>query len=186
MRAIGSHHSAAMKSDVYLTPPEIIDALGPFDLDPCAAPEPRPWPTAKRHICLPENGLLADWGEAFVWLNPLYSREAGRWVSRLAEHPGGGIALVFARTETEWFVKSVWKAKRATAVFFIHGRITFRDRFGEPVQVEVRVPGKDKVRFQTANAGAPSVLVAYGREAAARLLGSNISGTFLPVGRNDA
>ena len=25
-------------SDVWLTPPEIIDAVGPFDLDPCAAP----------------------------------------------------------------------------------------------------------------------------------------------------
>lgn len=62
MNAMGSHHSAAMKSDTYLTPREIIDALGPFELDPCAAPEPRPWPTAERHIVLPEDGLAADWG----------------------------------------------------------------------------------------------------------------------------
>lgn len=30
-----------MKSDIWLTPPHILDALGPFDLDPCA-PDPRP------------------------------------------------------------------------------------------------------------------------------------------------
>jgi len=42
---IGSHQSAAMMKDEWLTPPDIIKALGPFDLDPCA-PIVRPWPTA--------------------------------------------------------------------------------------------------------------------------------------------
>jgi hypothetical protein len=36
---IGSHTRAFRgKTDCWLTPPEIIRALGPFDLDPCAAP----------------------------------------------------------------------------------------------------------------------------------------------------
>lgn len=48
-------------TNVWLTPRKIIDALGPFDLDPCAAPSPRPWPTAKYHIELPEDGLAASW-----------------------------------------------------------------------------------------------------------------------------
>lgn len=179
MNAIGSHHSAAMKSDTYLTPREIIDALGPFDLDPCAAPEPRPWPTAARHIVLPEDGLSADWGDAFVWLNPPYSREASRWLAKLAMHPGGGIALIFARTETSWFVDHVWRADRATAVFWLFGRVTFRDRTGEPVRVLDRKSGE----MRSANSGAPSVLVGYGREAAARLIRCGLDGAFTMVGR---
>lgn len=35
-RAIGSHQSARMKSDTWLTPPDIIKSLGEFDLDPCS------------------------------------------------------------------------------------------------------------------------------------------------------
>lgn len=34
---MGSHQSAVNKSDVWLTPPHILRALGEFDLDPCAA-----------------------------------------------------------------------------------------------------------------------------------------------------
>lgn len=168
MRTIGSHHSAAMKSDTYLTPRAIIDALGPFDLDPCAAPEPRPWPTAAHHIARPDDGLAAEWGDAFVWLNPPYSREASRWLARLANHPGGGIALIFARTETTWFVDHVWRAERAAAVLWLFGRVTFCDRAGLPL---------------SANSGAPSVLVGYGRKAAARLLAANLPGAFTAIGR---
>lgn len=104
--SMGRHQSSRMISDVWLTPPAILAALGPFDLDPCAAPEPRPWPTADRHISLPENGLLTPWSGR-VWLNPPYSREARQWIARLAEH-GTGTALVFARTEAAWFVRHVW------------------------------------------------------------------------------
>jgi hypothetical protein len=50
---MSSHQSARSVTDVWLTPPEWIEALGgasKFDLDPCAAPTaPQPWPTARRH-----------------------------------------------------------------------------------------------------------------------------------------
>ena len=36
---MGSHHSAAAGTHVWLTPPHVVDALGPFDLDPCASTE---------------------------------------------------------------------------------------------------------------------------------------------------
>jgi hypothetical protein len=99
---MGSYESAAMRSDVWLTPPEILDALG--DLDPCAAPEPRPWSTARLHYWTPRhNGLLEPW-RGRVWLNPPYSREAVRWLRRMAAH-GDGIALTFARTETTWVLR---------------------------------------------------------------------------------
>lgn len=36
--SLSSHQSARMKNDEWLTPPEIVRALGPFDLDPCSPP----------------------------------------------------------------------------------------------------------------------------------------------------
>jgi len=148
-------------SDVWLTPPEIIEAVGPFDLDPCAAPEPRPWPTADRHITLPDDGFAAEWGESFVWCNPPFGPEAGRWLARMADH-GNGIALCPARTETQWFVQSVWK--RGSAVLFLHGRPHFHRPDGER--------GKS-------NSGAPICLIAYGNTAIDRLRESGLSGSLV-------
>ena len=46
-----SHHDSRneITTDTWLTPKWVMDALGVFDLDPCAAPHPRPWPTASMH-----------------------------------------------------------------------------------------------------------------------------------------
>lgn len=157
---MGSHQSSRALTTTWLTPPELIEKLGPFDTDPCAAPSPRPWATAARHIELPEDGLTAEWGGR-VWLNPPYSFEAWRWLSRLADH-GDGIALVFARTETAGFVEQVWG--KATALLFLHGRLHFHHADGTRA---------------SANSGAPSVLVAYGRDAALRLATADLAGTFV-------
>jgi hypothetical protein len=42
---LGSHQQCVGKSQSWITPKHIIDALGPFDLDPCAS-DPRPWDCA--------------------------------------------------------------------------------------------------------------------------------------------
>ena len=166
-RAMGSHQSARAQTTTWLTPPELIDALGPFDLDPCAAPSPRPWPTAARHIELPEDGLAAEW-QGHVWLNPPYSFAAWRWLDKLAAH-GDGIALVFARTETAGFVEQVWG--KADGVLFLHGRLHFHHADGTRA---------------AANAGAPSCLVAYGHRAAEKLMTTPLQGTYVPLkGRTD-
>ncbi len=44
----------------WLTPRYIIDALGPFDLDPCCPPK-MPWRTAAEMVCRPADGLAVDW-----------------------------------------------------------------------------------------------------------------------------
>lgn len=161
-RAMGSHQSARAETTTWLTPPSLVEALGPFDLDPCAAPSPRPWPTATRHIELPEDGLAAEWAGR-VWLNPPYSFEAWKWLDKLADH-GQGTALVFARTETAGFVRQVWN--KATGVLFLHGRLHFHYPDG------TRAP---------ANSGAPSCLVAYGQTDAERLMTADIEGTYVPL-----
>lgn len=151
---IGSHHGARSITDEWLTPQFIIDALGPFDLDP-SAPVSQPWPTAQRTFHAGDDGLAQDWtnpdgSPAFVWLNPPYS-EIEPWMARLADH-GHGIALVFARTETAWFFDSVWG--RASTILFLRGRLHFCLPDGTPAE---------------ANAGGPSVLIGYGDEAARRI-----------------
>lgn len=40
----------------WLTPKWIIDALGPFDMDPCV-PDHMPWSTATRMVTKAEDGL---------------------------------------------------------------------------------------------------------------------------------
>jgi hypothetical protein len=161
--AIGGHHRPYRgRSDEWLTPPEIIGAIGPFDLDPCS-PVGRPWPTAREHYTVDDDGLSMPWAGR-VWLNPPYGPETGRWLRRLAEH-GDGIALVFARTETEMFHRWAWD--EAAAMLFLRGRIHFHDIAGE------------RAKF---NAGAPSVLVAYGTENAATLESCGIDGRFVPLG----
>lgn len=166
---MGAHQSARALTDTWLTPPEILAALGPFDLDPCAAPDPRPWPTATRHIARPADGLSAEWPPADrVWLNPPYGPQTGRWLGRLACH-GHGTALVFARTETAWFAETVWGL--ASGALFLHGRIRFCRPDGRP--------GRE-------NAGAPSVLVAYGDGDARRLRECGLDGTFVEWARKPA
>lgn len=164
--SLSGHQSPRMGTDVWLTPPEILEALGPFDLDPCAAPEPRPWPTADRHITLPDDGLAAGW-DGRVWLNPPFGRQAAAWLRKLAAH-GNGIALIPARTETAMFYASVWGS--ADAVLFLRGRPHFHRADGS------RAPF---------NSGAPICLVAYGIANVAALERSGL-GAVLPITRSAA
>ncbi len=161
MKGIGSHQSARMNTDVWLTPPSIIKTLGPFDLDPCA-PEIRPWDTARRHYTKKQDGLSMPWC-GYVWMNPPYGKDTHIWMNRLASH-GNGIALIFARTETDMFVESVWK--KASSILFIHGRLYFHHEDGSKAKE---------------NSGAPSVLVGYGPIADRRLKHCGIEGTFIQL-----
>lgn len=149
-KGIGGHtHPVQGNTNVWLTPKGVIDALGPFDLDPRAATPPRPWPTARKHIIEAEDGLSHKW-EGFTWCNPPYGLEAEIWVERLSQH-GDGLALVFARTETSWFQRVVLKAQ---VLFFPGGRFTFCRPDGTPSE---------------SNAGGPSVFLAFGDTAVKRL-----------------
>lgn len=120
MKGIDGHHSARMGKDEWLTPRDILEALGPFDLDPCAPVEP-PWPIATTTYNMLDDGLRRPWS-GFIWCNPPYGQETGRWLNKMGAH-GNGIALVFARTETEMFFESVWRG--ATSMLFLEGASTF-------------------------------------------------------------
>ncbi len=154
-RGIGSHTKPNNgQTNTWLTPPAILQALGPFDLDPCAASN---WPTATHHIIWPDDGLSAEW-KGRVWMNPPYGDVTELWLQRLADH-GSGTALIFARTETDAWHRYIWP--RAHSVLFLDGRLHFHYPDGTRAK---------------ANAGGPSALIAYSEYDSNRLNESGIAG----------
>ena len=146
-------------TDEWYTPKEIIDALGIFDLDPCAPINPL-WETAIEMYNKNDDGLIQEW-KGRVWLNPPYSRPLiEQFVGRLAEH-GNGIALLFNRCDSKMFQDVIFK--KATAIMFIRGRIKF-----------YRADGT-----QGGTPGCGSVLVAFGEENADILKNCGIAGKYL-------
>lgn len=155
-----AHQRTIGKNDEWLTPPSILDALGRFDLDPCA-PINRPWETAE--VCLTEldDGLRAEW-QGRVWCNPPFDRrQRPLWMKKMAEHHDG-IMLIPAATETKAFDKYVWKM--ADAVCFVKGRPHFHFVDGS------------RASF---NCGTAIALVAYGAENAKTLIESDLGHTIL-------
>jgi hypothetical protein len=72
---------------------------------------------------------------------------------------GNGVALIFARTETDLFHELIWR--QASAVLFLRGRLFFHRPDGSRAG---------------ANAGAPSCLIAYGPTNASVLEQSGVDG----------
>jgi hypothetical protein len=145
----------------WLTPPEIIKALGEFDLDTCAALN-QPWATAKTHYTIKDNGLEKKWFGR-VYCNPPYGTQTGKWLKKLAQH-NNGIALIFARTETNNFFKYIWP--KASAILFLKGRLIFYSIHGD---------------LADNSAGAPSCLVAYGKQNAIALKQAGLFGKWFPI-----
>ena len=148
-------------TDVWLTPPSLINSLGEFDLDPCC-PNNLPWKTAKKFYSLEngQDGLGLDW-EGRVWLNPPYSN----WVpfmEKLKKH-GNGIALIFARTETRGFFNHVWND--ADSILFLKRRVKF-------VKSDLSGGGAST---------APSVLIAYGQNNTQAIKLSGVEGKLIQL-----
>lgn len=148
-------------TDVWLTPPCLIESLGEFDLDPCC-PNNLPWKTAREYYSLENNqdGLILPW-TGRVWLNPPYSN----WVpflEKLKNH-NNGIALIFARTETRGFFDHVWNG--ADSILFLKRRVKF-------VKADLSEGGSST---------APSVLIAYGKNNTDALKNSNIEGKLITL-----
>jgi hypothetical protein len=153
-------HNDPTKTNRWLTPDWIVDALGEFDLDPCGAPNH----TLAAETYLLENGqdgLVLPW-HGRVWLNPPYGKEMPPFIEKMAQHQNG-IAFIFARTETRMFHKYVWPV--AHGLLFLRGRVRFMDA-NKSVQ---------------ADANAPSVLIAYSADDAKILAASSIPGKYVSL-----
>lgn len=163
-KGIGGHHATEGRTDSWITPKNILSALGEFDLDPCAAPN-QPWPTARHQFTEVQDGLKQNW-ELYgrTWLNPPYNRYLiSKFMQRMAEH-NNGVALIFARTETEFWHK--WIFPYCDSILFMEGRVHFYDEQGQ------------RGKF---NSGAPSVLIGYGDKNTESIGDSGIKGKHLLV-----
>jgi hypothetical protein len=123
-------------SNEWLTPPHIIEAvlavMGEIDLDPCAeSPQTQmaDWNVpASVHFTRREDGLQQPW-TGRVYMNPPYGGLVGNFCDNLVETWEGGegpvteaIALVAARTDTQWFQRL---AKAGSVWCAVTGRLNF-------------------------------------------------------------
>ena len=144
-------------STEYLTPPHILDLVekvGPIDLDPCGHPMAEAMKRARAvsfilnitALSRPEkgerwincDGLTQDWvryvmfgtgrqGLAFV--NPPYGRALKAWAEKCATALCPQIVLVPARTDTLW-----WKRLNPSAWCAVQGRLHFHGPDGQPIK----------------------------------------------------
>lgn len=142
------------KNDNLQTPQYIIEALGPFDLDPCAGENTK---IGNQNLwdgrC--ENGLHSIWN-GFVFCNPPFSQKE-IWAKRMIEH-GNGILLLPERGSAPWFGEV---AEKAGQYFVMGKKINF---IGGP---------------SSNNVG--SVLFPFGQTAIDRIANSNLPGHFVIV-----
>lgn len=131
-------------------------------MDPCS-PIDAPWRLAPLWYTEKHDGLKMPWCGR-VFMNPPYGSATKDWMRKLANY-GNGVALVFARIETNWFNEQVWK--RADAILFFDRRIQFLRQDGSTAS----------------SASAPSCLIAYGAANVVALHHSGITGTIVDVKR---
>lgn len=133
------------------TPAEIvalvIETLGEVDLDPCAESEHQNVP-AHRHFIEVDDGLAQSWKSDRVFMNPPYGNVIAKWAAKFRQsYESGemaeGLALIPARTETQWF-----REFAAMPVCFLHKRLNFSDaENGAPFPSAVIYAGRNLARF---------------------------------------
>jgi hypothetical protein len=170
----GFGHEAAFEGETndWITPKWVIDAFDSlsdgqfFALDPCASVT-QPWPTARKAYTVEDNGLVQPWDGGHVWCNPPYGPHTSKWVRRLAEY-GDGIALIFARVETQLWQNHIFPT--ASGFLFPRRRIAFARPDGTT---------------PNSSSGAPSAFIAWGVDCRAALIelcdSGGLPGAFLDM-----
>ena len=102
------------QTTVWLTPPKLLERLGHFDLDPCAAVG-QLWKTADTMWTEQDDGLSKEWfGRVFV--NPPYGLSARKFLEKMVGHDDG-LLLISLRGDAHYFHDLVWNRARAMLVF---------------------------------------------------------------------
>lgn len=144
MKGFTHESSDAMNQIEWYTPKWIFEAMDTkFDMDVCHPINTIPYIPASKKYTIKDDGLNQPWiGK--VWMNPPYGKSIDKWLEKFYNHQNG-IALVFARTDTQWFHKY---CATADAILFLSGRIKFVDGLGK----------------KSGSPGCGSMLVAFGKE----------------------
>lgn len=113
---------SGVDADTWLTPRWLLDGLGKFDLDPCAAVANPAWVCSSYFT---SGGLEREW-TGRVFMNPPYS-QTPLWIRKHASH-GEGISLVPCSVESKVWREVVWK--QARCILLLHGRTRFANPDG--------------------------------------------------------
>jgi len=169
---MGEHEPCIGKSDDWLTPKPIFDALpiDEFDLDPAHPGRDNPHCVvpARKIFTRADDGLRQPW-HGLAWLNPPFGGRRGQvpWLHKFFAH-NNRIALVAARTSADWFHEVV--VPNAELLCFPNGKTKFVKPNGEI--------GKEP--------GTGVVLIAAGRIACKALLRSGLGACMTIVAPYDA
>lgn len=112
------------KSEMWETPQQFFDMLDYefcFELDACAVKENA---KCKKFYSPEQNGLEQPW-TGYVWCNPPYGRNIGKWVEKAWKSAREGATIVMllpARTDTAWFHNYIYGQAE---IRFIRGRLKF-------------------------------------------------------------
>lgn len=116
------------KTNEWATPQHLFDELYKefnFTLDPCATHENA---KCEKYFTEKENGLLQDWSDDVVFMNPPYGREIKHWIKKAYEESLKGaivVCLIPARTDTMYWHDYIFG--KAFDIRFLRGRLKFGD-----------------------------------------------------------
>ena len=120
------HYSS--KTNEWATPQYLFDELDKefnFTLDPCATDENF---KCDKYFTIEDDGLIQDWSNDVVFMNPPYGRDIKHWIKKAYEsHKQGAtvVCLIPARTDTSYWHEFIFG--KATDVRFLRGRVKFGD-----------------------------------------------------------
>lgn len=115
-------------SNEWETPQDFFDRLDKefnFTLDPCATHDNY---KCAKYYTIKEDGLIQDWSQDTVFMNPPYGRGIKHWIRKAYEESLKGatvVCLIPARTDTLYWHDYIFN--KASEVRFIKGRIRFGD-----------------------------------------------------------
>lgn len=115
------------ESNEWATPQDLFNKLNEkymFTLDPCATKE-----NAKcdNFYTKQDDGLLQDWRDEVVFMNPPYGREISKWIEKAYTESLNGdcivVCLIPSRTDTKYWHDFIFPY--ASEIRFIKGRLKF-------------------------------------------------------------
>ena len=117
------HYSS--KTNEWTTPKHLYDELNNefnFTLDPCCT---RQSAKCEKFYTIEENGLIQDWSNDIVFMNPPYGKEITKWIEKAYKESLKGsvvVCLIPSRTDTKYWHDFIFPYAE---VRFIKGRLKF-------------------------------------------------------------
>jgi len=114
------------ESNEWETPQDLFEKLNEefcFTLDPCATKENA---KCEKYYTKKENGLIQDWRDEVVFMNPPYGREISKWIEKAhyetIQDDCLVVCLIPSRTDTKYWHEFIFPNAE---IRFLKGRLKF-------------------------------------------------------------